>query len=229
MFDDYDSINDAPFIHGQFGFLGGTTDTDGGVVWFTFFDSLGSFVSSTGWILSPGLFIYSFDHTGLAAADAGVVQVFPSAGVYYPQYATMGTWLANATPPEIGTENLAFGDLAPDNAHLFTMEAVQLGACCTLLTGACTYGPSTACGGEFHPEWDTCDPNPCPPATCGDGDLDPGEECDDGNTVPGDGCDALCREEATFIPAVSEWGLLAMTLIGLTVGTVLFGRRRAMA
>jgi cysteine-rich repeat protein len=31
--------------------------------------------------------------------------------------------------------------------------------------------------------------------TCGDGNLDPGEECDDGNFDPGDGCSAACEIE----------------------------------
>jgi cysteine-rich repeat protein len=31
--------------------------------------------------------------------------------------------------------------------------------------------------------------------SCGDGDLDPGEECDDGNLVNGDGCTSNCRIE----------------------------------
>lgn len=31
--------------------------------------------------------------------------------------------------------------------------------------------------------------------TCGDGNVDPGEECDDGNTTSGDGCDSMCMRE----------------------------------
>jgi cysteine-rich repeat protein len=33
--------------------------------------------------------------------------------------------------------------------------------------------------------------------TCGDGNLDVGEQCDDGDKTPGDGCDANCNIEAT--------------------------------
>ena len=36
-----------------------------------------------------------------------------------------------------------------------------------------------------------------------------------------------CRTEA--IPTVSEWGLVVLTLLGLAVGTILFGRRRTEA
>lgn len=34
---------------------------------------------------------------------------------------------------------------------------------------------------------------PLPPATCGDGRLDPDEECDDGNRIDGDACDWSCH------------------------------------
>lgn len=38
--------------------------------------------------------------------------------------------------------------------------------------------------------------------TCGDGQLDNGEQCDDGNTIAGDACDAGCRRE--LIPATTS-------------------------
>jgi fibro-slime domain-containing protein len=34
--------------------------------------------------------------------------------------------------------------------------------------------------------------------TCGDGNIDPGEECDDGNGLDGDGCSSACKEESGF-------------------------------
>jgi cysteine-rich repeat protein len=37
---------------------------------------------------------------------------------------------------------------------------------------------------------------PPPPATCGNGHVDSGEQCDDGNTMNGDGCSAGCTTEA---------------------------------
>src|SRR5690242_18073018 len=37
-----------------------------------------------------------------------------------------------------------------------------------------------------------------PPATCGNGQIDPGEQCDDGNTTSGDGCSATCQTEPTM-------------------------------
>jgi cysteine-rich repeat protein len=36
-------------------------------------------------------------------------------------------------------------------------------------------------------------------ATCGDGNLDPGETCDDGNLVNGDGCSSQCTQETGFV------------------------------
>jgi|GEM_PF-4439449 len=39
------------------------------------------------------------------------------------------------------------------------------GACCDLKTGVCTIRTEPSCyeaGGEWHGEWGTCDPNPCP-------------------------------------------------------------------
>ncbi len=84
----------------------------------------------------------------------------------------------------------------------------------------------------------TSEPSP----VCGNGMVEDGEECDDGATEDGDGCSATCVVEEGWncsgepsvcapvvIPTVSEWGLVAMTLLVLTVGTVLFVRRRAAA
>jgi len=34
--------------------------------------------------------------------------------------------------------------------------------------------------------------------TCGDGNINPGEECDDGNLVDGDGCSSTCQIEPGF-------------------------------
>jgi cysteine-rich repeat protein len=70
-------------------------------------------------------------------------------------------------------------------------------------------------------------------AICGDGiRTTPPEECDDSNTMSGDGCSATCELEPNpgqSVPAVSEWGLVVLVLIGLSAGTVVFGRRREVA
>ena len=226
IYDDYDSVIDKPFVQGNFSFVGGVNAT--GVMWITFFDSLGSFVTSGGWYFNPGLYIYTQDFTGAPATDAGIVQFYPDPGFFA---ATQGGVFEDTVGPEIGTSNPTFGSHAPGGALMIELNSIELGRCCAPLTGDCTYGPSAACGGNFTASGDpdVCTNDPCPAGTCGNGSIDEGEECDDGNTDPGDGCDALCREEVVYIPAVSEWGLLVMALIGLTVGTVLFGRRRAMA
>ena len=39
--------------------------------------------------------------------------------------------------------------------------------------------------------------------------------------------DLICVPSENPIPTVSEWGLVVMTLLGLTVGTIIFARRRA--
>lgn len=44
-------------------------------------------------------------------------------------------------------------------------EGGPAAACCNAETGECTVLPESDClaaGGEHHPEWDSCDPNPCP-------------------------------------------------------------------
>ena len=48
---------------------------------------------------------------------------------------------------------------------------------------------------------DDCDGPACDLTafTCGDGELDPGEQCDDGNGAAGDGCEACRIRPATDI------------------------------
>ncbi len=76
---------------------------------------------------------------------------------------------------------------------------------------------------------------------CGDGLVGMGEACDDGNLTAGDGCSATCTVETNYdctgepsvcvrvTPAVSEWGLGFLLLLGLTLGTVLFRRTKTAA
>lgn len=46
-----------------------------------------------------------------------------------------------------------------------------------------------------------------------------------GGTYQGDGTDCATANCPRIIPTVSEWGLLAMILIGLTIGAVVFGKK----
>ena len=75
--------------------------------------------------------------------------------------------------------------------------------------------------------------------TCGDGAIEPlCEACDDGNNDDGDGCSSVCAIEAqsmcsgepsvcvTGVPAVSHWGLAAMLLAIMTMGTIVITRQR---
>ena len=65
-------------------------------------------------------------------------------------------------------------------------------------------------------------------AYCGDGTVNPlaGEQCDDraGGDDTGYGL-ADCTINPEFIPTVSEWGLIVMTLLLLVGLKVKFGRR----
>lgn len=45
--------------------------------------------------------------------------------------------------------------------------------------------------------------------------------------LDGNGMDDACDEEHEIVPTVSEWGLVAMTLVLLAAAKVYFGRRRA--
>lgn len=93
-------------------------------------------------------------------------------------------------------------------------------------TEACDGTDDAACPGLCS---GTCT---CNLPVCGDNIINQtSEECD-GTATPGCpageycGTNCLCIEG---IPAVSEWGLAVLTLIGLVSGTILFGRRRAVA
>lgn len=117
-----------------------------------------------------------------------------------------------------------WNDSCPNGPYVYTIEDAP-GAICGDGTISCVPGTEQCDDGNNTPG-DHCDANCRIEVVCGDGFLDAPEQCDDGNVVPGDGCDADCRIEVSGVPAVSEWGLLVLVLIGLTVGTVMFGRRR---
>lgn len=91
-------------------------------------------------------------------------------------------------------------------------------------TEACDGTDSAACPG-------LCNANcTCNLPRCGDNIINqPSEQCD-GTGTPLCPAGSYCATNCTCIvgiPAVSEWGLAVLTLIGLVSGTILFGRRRA--
>lgn len=61
---------------------------------------------------------------------------------------------------------------------------------------------------------------------CGNDTVDANEECDGSEVAncPSGICNADCTCQAAPVPTVSEWGLLVLTLIGLTAGTLMFNR-----
>ncbi|MGB2985479.1 MAG: IPTL-CTERM sorting domain-containing protein [Phycisphaerae bacterium] len=74
---------------------------------------------------------------------------------------------------------------------------------------------------------------------CGDGVIGDTEGYDDVNPDGGDGCSSTCTIEdgwdcmgepsvctLTSIPAVSEWGLIVMSLLVSTAGTLVYAQRR---
>ena len=95
------------------------------------------------------------------------------------------------------------------NGVLETGEACDCGTDPTQLPTGCT-GPNGLFNGDGTGCSKTCTMEPicrgtdgtgpthaCA-ATCGNGNLEPGEDCDDGNLVDGDGCSSTCKIEPGF-------------------------------
>ncbi len=104
-------------------------------------------------------------------------------------------------------------------------------------TGAQVCAFDWACAGAV-----TCDiNNPCQAGevcvtdNCCSAPLDAGScapacrlcNCSDGGTASGGDCGVwpLCPPDNCAIPAVSEWGLIVLAMLGLTVGTIIFRRK----
>jgi cysteine-rich repeat protein len=109
------------------------------------------------------------------------------------------------------------------------------GLCCSancrfviICGNGCVEGAETCDDGNLI-SGDGCDSTCQREEYCGDGIVNGLEECD-GTALPlcpgGSYCALNCIC-VVGIPAVSEWGLAVLTLIGLVSGTILFGRRRA--
>ena len=59
--------------------------------------------------------------------------------------------------------------------------------------GACSDSGTPCSSNAECPQFESC--VFCPTSTCGDGEIDPGEQCDDANVAAGDGCSATCQLE----------------------------------
>ena len=89
-----------------------------------------------------------------------------------------------------------------------TGEACDCGTDPTKLPTGCT-GPNGLFNGDGSGCSTTCTKEPiCRDGkgntqacaiTCGNGNIEPGEECDDGNLVKGDGCSPTCKKEDGFV------------------------------
>ena len=86
-------------------------------------------------------------------------------------------------------------------------------------SGSVCRGAASDCDAE-----EVCDGiNPiCPPDEC----ASPGTSCDAGGGPDTGTCDGECACAAADIPTVSEWGLMAMTVLLLAGGTLVLARRR---
>ena len=90
--------------------------------------------------------------------------------------------------------------VAPDNTpcsddDLCTQQdACVAGACVGSNPVTCPYASKCLVQGVCAPTTGLCsDASDC--SSCGDGQMDPGEECDDSNSYPGDGCSEVCKVE----------------------------------
>lgn len=154
-------------------------------------------------------------------------------GTYYLQ---VGSWADNC-PNGPYNVTIAAAGTCGDSVVDCGEECDPPGPCCSATClNAQTCGDNVKCGSEACDGSDDaacpglCSANcTCNLPRCGDNLVNQtSEECD-GTGVPlcadGSFCatNCLCVDG---IPAVSEWGLAVLTLIGLVSGTILFGRRR---
>ena len=135
------------------------------------------------------------------------------------------------------TEPYALAAQDETGEFAYSNTCPKTGACCHN-SGDCTDDVTKAdCSGPgdtFFPEQTCAQVEPCPVVL--------GACCEEGHCtddVPQSACDSEkwwkdtpCSDPevmevcAAQIPTVSEWGLIVITLLGLTAGTVIFGRRR---
>ncbi len=111
----------------------------------------------------------------------------------------------------------------PAGPGCFCFENEAGGGACGLST-PCPAAPDCGPGLPACPSGQTCITNSCCGFTHCNDDCPAGAAC--ANPAP---CAGLTDCLEPPVPAVSEWGLLVLVLIGLTAGTVIFGRKRVAA
>ena len=173
-----------------------------------------------------------YNHTPLRM-DA-VIDCVPPDQVSYFHFVGCLPLFDTPTPPGAWVANLVVAE------HWVNLpDEPQVGACCDPVVEACVLLTEELCAqinGLYIGDGTACDPDPCRGACCAKGiqcfdDFDY-SDCTEPFDVfyPGLTCDAVepCPN-AVGIPAVSEWGLLVMALLGLIAGTIMFRKARAAA
>jgi len=93
---------------------------------------------------------------------AGVLSLGP--------HPTQGGFFGDDSVPAVLDPIAGYGQLGFDMPGFNTCPGSPLGACCDAATGECTLELPDNCPPPdiYHPEWLTCDPNPCPnaPGAC---------------------------------------------------------------
>ncbi|MCH8148121.1 MAG: hypothetical protein IH987_09045 [Planctomycetes bacterium] len=166
--------------------------------------------------------------------------------IYWTEASPADFMISRAELDGTGVEFLITGLTSPSGIDLVPLAGPTFGACCFDI-GFCTpqtqeecesvegqlyLGDGTECVGDF-----TC-PAMCWTCLCTDG-LSDSDQSAIGCFGPQKSCDEFCQGHGgtqsfqcdlgpcISIPTVSEWGLVVMTLLVLTAGSLLFARARA--
>ncbi|MCP4590971.1 MAG: IPTL-CTERM sorting domain-containing protein [bacterium] len=152
--------------------------------------------------LGGGTVLYNQTAIRVAVDDDGILCVPPEGCPYFHFYGCTPLYDA-----EFGG-NVVANLVSAEHWSGHYLEEWELGACCNENTGVCLWVTEEYCE-ELGAVW----------SYGGDGTVCLGDANENG-------FDDACEPE---IPTVSEWGLIVMTLLLLTAGTIVVGRRRRSA